>query len=409
MAENVLSRKQEPWMAVSCAPDVCKTPMGSSTPPVPYSVVSRLDTSLDASEDVHANDGRVQKHDRTVMPTTEGDEPGSAKGVVSGTVGQQSWSQEHSPSVRVNAQPVVRHGDRAQMNGDKPAQDKADKKARYRCRKEQIEAGKNSGDPATQKAAERFERNTVAAEKAALSDHAYNPSKPAPTGWRDITEDREALARYGLTPGDLEGSRPEATRLYEPDPDVFGGDQRPTVAFRGTQGGADWKNNFAQGLNIESPYYRDAVRVGNTLGGSVDYTGHSLGGGLASAAATAGGSQGWTFNAAGLHSGTVTGYGGTERPADIAAYRVDDELLTGLQEQGWKGTRLAYRVGGLWGAVAKIGLSALMPNAVGKKHDLPGSSFDPYHRHLMPDVIKGIERQKQEDQRKIAAKTGKKC
>ncbi|WP_433937677.1 DUF4150 domain-containing protein [Sorangium cellulosum] len=409
MAENVLSRKQEPWMAVSCAPDVCKTPMGSSTPPVPYNVVSRLAPALDASEDVHANDGRVQKHAMTVMPTTEGDEPGSAKGVVSGTVGQQSWSQTHSPSVLVNSHPVVRHDDLAQMNGDKAAQDKADKRARYLCRKEQIEAGKNSGDPATREAAERFERNTVAAEKAALSGHAYDPSKPAPTGWRDISDDPEALARYGLTPGDLDGSRPDATRLYEPDPDVFGGDQRPTVAFRGTEGGADWKNNLAQGLNMDSPYYRDAVRVGNTLGSSVDYTGHSLGGGLASAAATAGGSRGWTFNAAGLNPGTVTGYGGTERPADIAAYRVQDEVLTGFQEQGWKGTLAAWAAGGLWGALAKVGLSAVMPDAVGTKYDLPASSLDPYNRHLMPDVINGIEKQKQEDQRKIAEKTGKRC
>ncbi|MGK4007950.1 DUF4150 domain-containing protein [Sorangium sp. So ce1036] len=409
MAENVLSRKQDPWMAVSCAPDVCKTPMGSSTPPVPYNVVSRLAPALDASADVRANAGRVHKHDRTVMPTTEGDEPGSAKGVVSGTVGQQSWSQEHSPSVRADGLPVVRHDDRAQMNGDKAAQDKADKAARYACRKEQIAEGKKSQDPATRDAAERFERNNVAAEKAALSQHAYDPSKPPPTGWRDISDDPEALARYGVTPGDLDGSRPDATRLYEPDPDVFGGDQRPTVAFRGTEGGADWKNNIAQGLNIESPYYRDAVRVGNTLGGSVDYTGHSLGGGLASAAATAGGSRGWTFNAAGLNAGTVTGYGGTERPADIAAYRVQDEVLTGAQEQGWKGTLAAFAVGGFWGAAAKIALSALMPDAVGERRTLPASSFDPYHRHLMPDVLKGIERQKQEDQQRIAEKTGKVC
>lgn len=396
-------------MAVSCVPDVCKTPMGSSTPPVPYNVVSRLSPALDASADVYANTGRVQKHDRTVMPTTEGDEPGAAKGVVSGTVGQQSWSQEHSPSVRVNDQPVVRHDDKAQMNGDKAAQDKADKRARYECRKEQIAEGKRSQDPATREAAERFERNNVAAEKAALSQHVYDPSQPAPTGWRDISDDPDALARYGLTPDDLDGSRPDATRLYEPDPDVFGGDQRPTVAFRGTEGGADWKNNLAQGLNLESPYYRDAVRVGNTLGGSVDYAGHSLGGGLASAAATAGGSQGWTFNAAGLNAGTVSRYGGTERPADIAAYRVRDEVLTGMQEQGWKGTLAAFAVGGLWGALGKIGLSALMPDAVGARHELPASSFDPYNRHLMPDVIKGIERQKQEDQRKIAAATGKVC
>lgn len=61
---------------------------------MPYNVVSKLEPAVDASPDVNANDGQVQKHDETVMPTIKGDQPGTAKGVVSGTVGEQSWSQE---------------------------------------------------------------------------------------------------------------------------------------------------------------------------------------------------------------------------------------------------------------------------------------------------------------------------
>jgi hypothetical protein len=38
MADNYTARKQPGWRVVSIAPDVCKTPMGSSIPPVPYPV-----------------------------------------------------------------------------------------------------------------------------------------------------------------------------------------------------------------------------------------------------------------------------------------------------------------------------------------------------------------------------------
>jgi hypothetical protein len=401
MADKVASRKAKLWMSISVAPDVCKTPMGGSTPPVPYNVCAEMEPAKGASENVRANQARVHKDEKTVMPETKGDAPGTAKGVVSGTVGAQSWNVEKSSTVNVNGKGVVRDGDKTEMNGDKAAKDKAAKKARYQCRKEQVAAGKASGDPETRAAAERFEKNINAAEKANLAAHTYKPHEPAPTGWRDITHNEDDLARHGLTRADLAGSRPDATRLYEPDPDVFGSDQRPTLGFRGTESGADWGQNFRQGLDRDSSYYRDAVRLGNTLGTSVDYTGHSLGGGLASAAGSAAGGRGVTFNAAGLHRGTVGSYGGTARPADLDAYRVDGEALTGLQQPGIRAF-LASPVIATAGAL-------LAPAALGKAHELPATSLDPYHRHLMDDVKSGIERQKAGDQQTIAVNTGKKC
>jgi hypothetical protein len=417
VAENVISRKEDQWKAVCTVPDVCKTPMGGSTPPVPYQVTAEMNIAKGVSGDVHANDHMVHKDDKTIMPKTEGDEPGTAKGVKSGTVGEQAWNVEKSSNVNVNGEEVVRKDDKVEMNGPKLTKEEEEKKKRYECRKEQIEEGKKSNDPATRAAAERFAKNNVAAERAALSGHTYDPSKPPPTGWRDISGDPEALKRYGITPESLDDSRPGATRLYEPNPDVFGNDMRPTLAFRGTENGADWGQNFRQGLNFDSAYYRNAVGLGNTLGNSVDYTGHSLGGGLASAAATAGGGTGTTFNAAGLHGSTVGRYGGQVRPTNIDAYRVDGEVLTGAQEQSWGGTASAaaigWRIGGLWGAIGgalgKVGIAAAAPNAVGTPHTLPATSGDPVSRHLMPDVQKGIEKQKAEDQKKIAEKTGKKC
>jgi type VI secretion system secreted protein VgrG len=290
------------------------------------------------------------------------------------------------------------------------------KKDRYQCRKGQIAAGRASGDPAVRAAADRFAQNNVAAEKAALSGAAYldkdGKPKPAPTGWRDISNDKTALAKYGITPGALNGSRPGATHFYVPDEDVFGpGEMKPTVAFRGTASGTDWKNNFQQGTGFESAYYRDAVKVGNTLGPGVDYTGHSLGGGLASAASQASGGDGWTFNAAGLNARTLPKYSDVARPSNIQAYRVDGEVLTGLQEPGWR-TAIALGLLSLVSPTAvlvKLGIGLLTPAAVGEKHDMPATSWDPVSRHLMPDVLAGVEKLKKEDQDLIAAKTGKTC
>jgi hypothetical protein len=409
MAENVASRKEDGFLAVCSLPDVCKTPMGSSVPPVGYQVTAEMNIAEAPSGDVRTNEHNVHKDDKTYMPVTKGDEPGVAKGVVSDTVGEQAWNVDKSANVKVNGEEIVRVDDKVEMNGPKAGDEKDAKASRYKCRKDQAKAGKESDDPATREAANRFDRNIAGAEKAALSDHTYDPTKPAPNGWKDISDDPEALKRYGVTPDQLNQGRPGATRLYEPDRSVFGDDMRPTLGFRGTQEGADWAQNFRQGVNMESPYYRNAVGLGNTLGNSVDYTGHSLGGGLASAASTAGGGNGVTFNSAGLNSGTVPGYGGQVRPTNIDAYRVDGELLTGVQEQGWKGTLAAFWAGGFWGAAAKVGLSAAAPDAIGTKYDLPASSLSPAERHKMGDVTKGIEKQKEEDQKKIAEKTGKKC
>ena len=55
---------------------------------------------------------------------------------MSGTVGEQAWSIQYSSTVNAESRPVVRDGDKTEMNGDKKAQETAAKKARYKCRKE---------------------------------------------------------------------------------------------------------------------------------------------------------------------------------------------------------------------------------------------------------------------------------
>lgn len=104
------------------------------------------------------------------------------------------------------------------------------------------------------------------------------------------------------------------------DAAIYQNDQgQYVVAYRGTD---DWglspagdaDDNALQGLGFETGQYRDAVALAEAAkrafgDGNVAFTGHSLGGGLASAASLATGVPGVTFNAAGLSDQTLESLG----------------------------------------------------------------------------------------------------
>ncbi|HKU37727.1 MAG TPA: PAAR domain-containing protein [Polyangiales bacterium] len=271
-----------------------------------------------------------------------------------------------------------------------------------------------------QEAVERFERNNKNIEKAKLCADVYSPEKGPPVGWKNISKDPEELAKLGLDPENLSAPGSDyRAQVYRPDPAVFGEDQKTTLVFKGTtpSSGEDWQNNLAQGQDKDSLYYEKAVTAGKMLdnsGADVDIAGHSLGGGMAEGASRASGRPAVTFNAAGLHPNTVEHYGGSVHEAAsggdyVTAYRVDNEMLTGIQEHSVKGTAFAGLLGGALGALvgnpmlgaelgvaAKLYISSQMPNAGGTKYSLPGSSH-PISRHSMDQVIAGLEEQKEED------------
>jgi len=411
MSAQLAARKQEQWLVVCTSPDVCKTPMGSSMPPVPYNVIAKLDEALQESQDVQFNGGKALMLGQGFVAQTLGDQAGSGTSMVSGTVGADTWFEEHSKTVRVNGRSVVRHGDSCHMNGNKKEEEKKAKKTRYECRKRQIEAGKKSQDPQAKEAADRFEKNNQSVEKANLADHVYDKDKEPPVGWKKA--EPEDLARMGLKPKDLQIHDSDfRAEVYMPDREVFGNDMKPTLAFKGTSTLEDWKNNGLQAMDMESPYYKKAVQLGAFVGKSeipVEITGHSLGGGMASAASVASGKAATTFNAAGLHANTVGRYGGTPQSSPVQAYRVAGEMLTGIQEPGLKAFGGAAAIGGPVGVAAVGALGAMTPKAVGVPHELPGSAIDPVRRHFMTDVIKGIEAQKDEDQATLSKTTGVTC
>lgn len=292
------------------------------------------------------------------------------------------------------------------------------KAERWQARKDLIAKGSNSLYPDAQIAAKRLAANNIAVEKAKLAENVYKTVNPlettpgVPEGWKDISNDASVLKKLGLKSKTLydKSEDPDLlARVYQPDPDVFGGDMNPTLVFRGSRqpeffpmkNMTDWKNNGAQGLGLESDYYRRAVSMGEQLaksGQKIDIAGHSLGGGLASATSMASGMAGWTFNASGLNSGTVEKYGGSILGStdNIQAYRVEGELLTRTQEVNvWEDFKMVK--GHVPALIAKEEISAIMPNAAGIAHDLPGGMGSAFDRHGIDQAINCIEQQKDED------------
>lgn len=183
------------------------------------------------------------------------------------------------------------------------------------------------------------------------------------------------------------------------------------LTFAGTQGGslADWANNIAQAFGEDAPQYDHAMAIGKALSSpsvtgltasNTYITGHSLGGGLASAASMASGFHAYTFNAAGLHPETVKDYptNCANAAALVTAYQVDFDILTwGQYDASWN----LYLFG-----------SNNIPQAVGTKVSID-SQYDwevlvsllflgplgassmiiycGYQCHLTPQVLYGME------------------
>ena len=117
MAENYMARKQKGWKVVSMFPDVCKTPMGTPIPPVPYPVTAELKTAVEVAKRTNANGKPVVLFDKSNVPKTIGDKAGRAMGIKSNTVEGKCYPKGKSSTVRVEGKPILRHDDLFWMNG----------------------------------------------------------------------------------------------------------------------------------------------------------------------------------------------------------------------------------------------------------------------------------------------------
>ncbi|UTH74229.1 conjugal transfer protein TraG N-terminal domain-containing protein [Chromobacterium sp. IIBBL 290-4] len=141
----------------------------------------------------------------------------------------------------------------------------------------------------------------------------------------------ELLSR-GLSPSMFEDAKSGfASALYRDE-----GSGRYTVAFRGTEGETnDMVTDALNAAGVVTSQYSLAANLAVALSmnsefqGHLSYTGHSLGGGLASMASARTRSPARTFNAAGLHQDVVRQLGGTLQglKQSVKAYYLDGEIL----------------------------------------------------------------------------------
>lgn len=276
--------------------------------------------------------------------------------------------------------------------------------------------------------AARLRKDMDEVENMRCAKHVYlaneNPvselGKNPPPGFKEPTLDE--LKRIGIHPSDLTGKDPSGFRakIYVKDPEVWGKDPKPAyvLSFRGsTNNAADWENNFAQGLNEDSPYYEQAVNIGKKLRDSdadVQIVGHSLGGGLASAAQGASGLPTSTYNASGLEDETVQrylkklGHDGTPvgDPDSINAFRISGEVLTKKQESGLLG-RILKDAAGKNKVDLPPPLSEDAFNRLKKDGKVDAEEDYPTYLHGMEKVIDAMEMRKQADQAALEKCVGK--
>ena len=138
------------------------------------------------------------------------------------------------------------------------------------------------------------------ADYARLAQAAYETGDPIPDGWRKV--DAEELKKLGIDPSELDTESGMQASVYQ------NADGKYVLAFRGTekdrQPFLDVGNDILGGA-VTSYQVSDAISLSTKLAKAVgpenvDFTGHSLGGELASVAAIATGGQAVTFNAAGV-------------------------------------------------------------------------------------------------------------
>ena len=116
MANKQGARQNSRFLAFCTAPDFCKTPVGSSTPPIPYQVMADLGQSDKTVPNVRFSGNPCKVLDQSTVPRCIGDEPGVAGGVISGTVAGEAKPTGASTNVRAGGRWVVREFDPCTLN-----------------------------------------------------------------------------------------------------------------------------------------------------------------------------------------------------------------------------------------------------------------------------------------------------
>jgi murein DD-endopeptidase MepM/ murein hydrolase activator NlpD len=100
--------------------DVCWTKIGKPVVPIPYTNVARSADAAKTASTVFIN-GNPVCHQKSIFSKSAGDEPGSRKGVVSGTIKGKAEFVTGSPNVLIEGIPAVRQNDMMVSNNGNTA------------------------------------------------------------------------------------------------------------------------------------------------------------------------------------------------------------------------------------------------------------------------------------------------
>ena len=170
-------------------------------------------------------------------------------------------------------------------------------------------------------------------ELALLSQDVYNDGDGAPPNWERVKPTSISLdaSKFGN-----QAAGGFFAALYKHRKFNF-----HVLAFRGTQALSvmDWLNNLGQGLGVKASQYEAAIslaiRVKRVMKGTFMLTGHSLGGGMASAAGLASNTNTVVFNPAGVNKRTLpAGINFAAADSLVTSYVVKGEILDYAQNGG---------------------------------------------------------------------------
>ncbi|MYN29378.1 PAAR-like domain-containing protein [Duganella levis] len=115
MAKETATQSKR-FYCVSLLPDICKTPIGPATPPIPYSIIGEFSEATNVSPNVKSLGEPVILFQRSTIPRVKGDEPGTAGGIKSGTCGKSVETKTRSATLRANGTATVQEGCEVWMN-----------------------------------------------------------------------------------------------------------------------------------------------------------------------------------------------------------------------------------------------------------------------------------------------------
>lgn len=182
-----------------------------------------------------------------------------------------------------------------------------------------------------------------------------------PAGWRPVKP-----ASLGIDDAYFQSRYFQTGLFHHP------GDNLYVLAFRGTDEGFDWFDNGFNAMGIPANQYARATKLAGKVaealqathpGATLEYTGHSLGGGLATVAALSTGQHATVFNPASLHANQARWLGVS---LDDAGYLVDvltlgGDIVTRLQ-------RIVSAIRFVLGVPERIGVAG---DAPGRHSRLP--------------------------------------